>query len=145
MRQATHGRMGVRDHGALYAAVIVAAVFIFHVATNLSFLHAEKRPANINELSHVIAPIDFLNLLVDQPDPHVAYMVAFSGYPPAGAVATVFYALLGRAHESAQISQLLFSLLAIACLYALGAAAFRPRHRHAGRGVFSCFRPPCAK
>lgn len=102
----------------------LAAILVIHLATNLSFIAADSRPANINELSHVMPAIDFANLLHNQPDPRAAYLIAFSGYPPVGVVASLAYGLMGRVHDSAQISQLLFSLVAILSLYALGAGLF---------------------
>ncbi len=102
----------------------MASILIYHCVTNIIFIVADERPGNINELSHVMGAIDFVNLLVNQPDKRAAYLIAFSGYPPVGIVASAAYLLFGRVHDSAQYSQLLFSIIAVIFLYLIGKHLF---------------------
>ncbi len=103
---------------------LIAVILAYHAATNIAFILIDKRPGNINELSHVMGAIDFVNLLSNQPDKRAAYLVAFSGYPPAGIAASAAYALLGRTHDSAQYSQLVFSVIAVIFLFLIGEKLF---------------------
>ena len=121
---------------------LLCMIIVYHVATNIWFLESDGRPCNINELSHVIGAIDFLNLLQDQEDPYSAYLQAFNGYPPAGIAATLFYWIAGREHVSAQLSQLLFSVLLAFTLYGIGARLYdRPTGLLA---VFLCLTAPAS-
>ncbi|NLH49005.1 MAG: phospholipid carrier-dependent glycosyltransferase [Myxococcales bacterium] len=109
------------------AWILLAVVFFYHAAGNSAFFLIDRRPANYNELSHVIGAIEYLNRLVDEKDPYAASLHAFTGYPPIGAVASLAYAVGGRHHLSARFSQLLFSLILSASVYLLGRALFDRR------------------
>lgn len=114
----------MKQKSKIIIALALLTLLLFHIYTNIWFIKADNRPCNINELSHVIGAIDFLNLLIDQEDKYSAYLQSFSGYPPAGIVATCAYAILGRDHESSQLSQLFFSLLLIIGLFGIGKKLF---------------------
>ncbi|MBZ0272573.1 glycosyltransferase family 39 protein [bacterium] len=111
------------DHPARARAVdalILGAIVVFHVATNLAFIAADPRTANLNELSHVMGPIEFLNGLANFEDKRAAYHVVFTAYPPGGALATLAFAFLGRAHDAAMMSQILPSVAILIGVYFLG-------------------------
>ena len=114
----------MKQRSNILIVLALLALLVFHFSTNIWFIKADNRPCNINELSHVIGAIDFLNLLIDQEDKYSAYLQAFSGYPPAGIIATLAYAILGRDHESSQLSQLFFSILLIGGLFGIGKKLF---------------------
>ncbi|MCB1154318.1 glycosyltransferase family 39 protein, partial [bacterium] len=113
-----------RDARRYLPPALLALVIGAHVVSNLVFIRADQRPSNINELSHVLSAIDFLNNLRNLDDFRAAYLIAFSGYPPGGVIATLFYALFGRVHDTAQISQLVFSVIILVTLYRLGSSLF---------------------
>ncbi|MBZ0272572.1 glycosyltransferase family 39 protein [bacterium] len=112
------------DRATARDVVLLGAIVLFHFATNLAYIKLDVRTANINELSHVLGPIDFLNNLTDFPDWRAAYHVAFTGYPPAGVLATFAFAVIGRVHDAAQFSQFIPSLVMFAAIYVLGRALF---------------------
>ncbi|MDP8224664.1 MAG: glycosyltransferase family 39 protein [Candidatus Lernaella stagnicola] len=102
-------------------ALILVAIIAFALSMNLWFIHVDQRPCNINELSHIMGAIDFVNLAPVRPSLYGAYLEAFNGYPPIGLVTSAFYVLFGRTHNVAAASQLPFTMLLLWALYALGA------------------------
>jgi 4-amino-4-deoxy-L-arabinose transferase-like glycosyltransferase len=109
------------DLSARAAAVLLALVVLFSLGVNGWFIAADQRPANINELSHIMGAIDFLNLATQRPSLYGAYLEAFNGYPPIGAVTTAFYAVFGRTHDVAAAGQLPFNVLLLIAVYLIGA------------------------
>lgn len=103
------------------ALILLAVVVCYTLTVHVWFIQADKRPCNINELSHIMGPIDFANLVHQRPTFYTAYLEAFNGYPPIGLVTSAFYGLLGRKHDVAVYSQLVFTVLLLISIYGLGA------------------------
>jgi 4-amino-4-deoxy-L-arabinose transferase-like glycosyltransferase len=110
-----------RDVSRRTAWAILAAIVVYALAMHVWFIDADRRPCNLNELSHIMGPIEFLNLASQSEGLYTAYLEAFNGYPPIGMVTSGFYAVLGRRHDSAVYSQLLFTTLLLIGIYGLGA------------------------
>jgi hypothetical protein len=103
------------------ATVLLGVILAYALVANGWFVLADRRPCNINELSHVMGPVDFLYLLPHRPSVYSAYLEAFHGYPPIGLVASAFYALFGRQHDAAVFSQFVFTLALLTAVFHLGA------------------------
>ncbi len=103
------------------AIALLVGVILYSLAVNLWFIHVDQRPCNINELSHIMGAIDFVNLAPKRPSLYGAYLEAFNGYPPIGVVTSAFYVLFGREHDVAAAGQVPFTVLLLISLYALGA------------------------
>lgn len=123
-----------RDVSRRFAAVLLSLIVLYSITINAWFILADRRPCNINELSHIMGPVEFINEVAqiaapvdpDNPGPerpslYVAYLKAFNGYPPVGLVTSAFYGLFGRRHDAAVFSQLPFTLLLLLAGYGLGA------------------------
>lgn len=116
------------------AVILLLLIVVYSTAINAWFILADQRPCNINELSHIMGPVEFINEVAqitapidpDNPGPerpslYVAYLKAFNGYPPVGLVTSAFYGLFGRRHDAAVFSQLPFALILLLAGYGLGA------------------------
>jgi len=103
------------------AGALLIVILVYTLLMHGWFIKADARPCNINELSHIMGPVDFVNLVQQRPSFYAAYLEAFNGYPPIGMVTSAFYALFGRTHDVAVFSQLLFTALLLIGIYALGA------------------------
>jgi 4-amino-4-deoxy-L-arabinose transferase-like glycosyltransferase len=121
---------------------LLALMLTYHILTNLWYIGLDKRPCNINELSHVIGAVEFLNIATDQGELYSAYLQGFSGYPPAGVIASIGYAVLGRTHDSAQISQLFFSIMLVIGIFGVARKLFD--EKTALLAVFFCLTAPAS-